>query len=126
MFVEVGPKRALQGFASDVLGDDKVLSLATNHPKPGGVVSFNSALCGLWAAGLGSGSEPATLETAALRSGATAAPRARRTLRLRHPRPRPRLRRDELRRLFDEFVERGRELIGERGSERRARHRARR
>ena len=76
VFVEVGPKHALQGFASDVLGDDQVLSLATNHPKVGGVVSFNSALCGLWAAGLGSGTEAAGMETAALRTGATAAPRA--------------------------------------------------
>ena len=31
------------------------LSLATNHPKPGDIVSFNNALCGLWAAGLGAG-----------------------------------------------------------------------
>ena len=53
VFVEVGPKRALQGFASDVLGDDKVLSLATNHPKAGDIATFNNALCGLWAAGLG-------------------------------------------------------------------------
>ena len=37
VFVEVGPKHALQGFASDVLGDDDVLSLATNHPKAGDV-----------------------------------------------------------------------------------------
>ena len=51
IFVEVGPKHALQGFASDVLGDDAVMSLATNHPKQGGVASFNSALCGLSAAG---------------------------------------------------------------------------
>ena len=58
VFVEVGPKRALQGFASDVLGDDAVLSLATNHPKQGDVATFNSALCGLWAAGLGAGREP--------------------------------------------------------------------
>ena len=35
VFVEVGPKRALQGFAADVLGDDGVVSLATNHPKAG-------------------------------------------------------------------------------------------
>ena len=52
VFVEVGPKRALQGFAADVLGDD-VLTLATNHPKVGDVASFNQALCGLYAAGLG-------------------------------------------------------------------------
>ena len=56
VFVEVGPKHALQGFASDVLGDDAVVSLATNHPKQGDVATFNNALCGLWAAGLGAGS----------------------------------------------------------------------
>ena len=34
VFVEVGPKKALQGFAYDVLGGDAdVLSLFTNHPK---------------------------------------------------------------------------------------------
>ncbi|GIE58329.1 type I polyketide synthase [Actinoplanes octamycinicus] len=58
IFVEVGPKKALQGFAADVLGDD-VLSLYTNHPKTGDVVSFNQALCGLYAAGLGFGETPA-------------------------------------------------------------------
>ena len=55
VFVEVGPKRALQGFAEDVLGseDDDVLTLFTNHPKTGDLPSFNAALCGLYAAGLG-------------------------------------------------------------------------
>ena len=75
IFVETGPKHALQGFASDVLGDDKVLSLATNHPKQGDVATFNSALCGLWAAGVGTGREPIAREAAALRAGATAQPR---------------------------------------------------
>ncbi|HSL59475.1 MAG TPA: beta-ketoacyl synthase N-terminal-like domain-containing protein, partial [Acidimicrobiales bacterium] len=56
VFVEVGPKRALQGFVDDVLADDPdVVALFTNHPKQGGVVSFNQALCGLYAAGLGVG-----------------------------------------------------------------------
>ena len=72
IFVEVGPKRALQGFASDVLGDDRVLSLATNHPKAGDIATFNNALCGLWAAGLGSGVEPSAAEDVALKPGATA------------------------------------------------------
>ncbi|HEY5874656.1 MAG TPA: type I polyketide synthase, partial [Ilumatobacteraceae bacterium] len=54
VFVEVGPKRALQGFASDVFGDD-VLALATNHPKLGDTTAFNQALCGLYASGLGAG-----------------------------------------------------------------------
>ena len=66
VFVEVGPKHALQGFASDVLGDDAVMSLATNHPKQGDVATFNSALCGLWAAGLGAGREPVAREAAVL------------------------------------------------------------
>jgi acyl transferase domain-containing protein/acyl carrier protein len=54
VFVEVGPKKALQGFADDVLGADAdVFSLFTNHPKFGDIPSFNTALCGLYAAGLG-------------------------------------------------------------------------
>src|SRR5512146_1224272 len=56
VFVEVGPKKALQGFAEDVLGvRGDVLSLFTNHPKFGDIPSFNQALCGLYAAGLGRG-----------------------------------------------------------------------
>jgi acyl transferase domain-containing protein/acyl carrier protein len=55
VFIEVGPKRALQGLASDVLGDDEVLSLFTNHPKFSDEQAFNQALCGLYAAGLGAG-----------------------------------------------------------------------
>ncbi len=56
VFVEVGPKKALQGFAEDVLSDrGDVVSLFTNHPKFGDIVSFNQALCGLYAAGLGAG-----------------------------------------------------------------------
>jgi acyl transferase domain-containing protein len=55
VFVEVGPKRALQGFAEDVLGaaHDDVLTLFTNHPKNGDIPSFNAALCGMYASGLG-------------------------------------------------------------------------
>ena len=60
IFVEVGPKKALQGFAEDVLGDrGDVVSLFTNHPKFGDVASFNQALCGLYAAGLGRGTAKA-------------------------------------------------------------------
>ena len=56
VFVEVGPKKALQGFADDVLGGDSdVFSLFTNHPKFDDAVAFNQALCGLYAAGLGRG-----------------------------------------------------------------------
>ena len=64
VFVEVGPKKALQGFAADVLGDD-VVALATNHPKLGDTTAFNQALCGLYAAGLGVG-EVELLATSAL------------------------------------------------------------
>ncbi|WP_420628265.1 SDR family NAD(P)-dependent oxidoreductase [Candidatus Leptofilum sp.] len=51
-FVEVGPKRALRGFANDVFADkEDVTALMTNHPKNGTMPSFNQALCGLYAAG---------------------------------------------------------------------------
>ena len=55
MFVEVGPKKALHGFVEDALGrdHDDVVALFTNHPKQGDIVAFNQALCGLYAAGLG-------------------------------------------------------------------------
>ena len=59
VFVEVGPKKALQGFVEDVLGEHPdVLALFTNHPKFGDTVSFNQALCGLYAAGVGQASRP--------------------------------------------------------------------
>ena len=48
VFVEVGPKKALHGFVDDVLGGrDDVVTLFSNHPKAGDVVSFNQALCGV-------------------------------------------------------------------------------
>jgi acyl transferase domain-containing protein/NAD(P)-dependent dehydrogenase (short-subunit alcohol dehydrogenase family) len=76
MFVEVGPKKALQGFAEDVLGArSDVVSLFTNHPKVGDIVAFNQALCGLYAAGLGRGTaglREASVTTA--RTTATAGP----------------------------------------------------
>jgi len=54
VFVEVGPKKALQGFAEDVLDErGDVVSLFTNHPKNGDAAAFNQALCGLYAAGVG-------------------------------------------------------------------------
>src|ERR1022692_2824146 len=63
VFVEVGPKKALQGFAEDVLGGNSdVVSLFTNHPKVGDIVAFNQALCGLYAAGLGRGTGKALRE----------------------------------------------------------------
>jgi len=66
IFVEVGPKKALQGFAEDVLGDrGDVVSLFTNHPKFGDIASFNQALCGLYAAGLGRGTAEVSPEKVA-------------------------------------------------------------
>ncbi len=107
IFVEVGPKKALQGFASDVLGDDHVLSLASNHPKPGDLMSFNTALSGLYAAGLGASLEPPAAGSGTLQAGATAQPR-------RDPVPVAPARAgdDDLSHLFAEFLERGRELMG--------------
>ncbi len=58
VFLEVGPKRALHGFAADVLGDD-VAVLFSNHPKQTDVVAFNQALCGLYAAGHGAARDSA-------------------------------------------------------------------
>ena len=56
VFVEVGPKKALQGCAEDVLNTNgDVVTLFTNHPKFGDIASFNQALCALYAAGLGRG-----------------------------------------------------------------------
>ena len=56
VFIEVGPKKALFGFAEDVLGkDSNVIPMFTNHPKVGDIPSFNQALCSLYAAGLGCG-----------------------------------------------------------------------
>ena len=63
VFVEVGPKKALQGFAEDVLGNrGDVVSLFTNHPKIGDIAAFNQALCGMYAAGLGCASVKASPE----------------------------------------------------------------
>ena len=55
MFVEVGPKKALQGFAEDVLGATTTTSspCSPTTPSSGDLPSFNAALCGLYAAGLG-------------------------------------------------------------------------
>ena len=56
IFIEVGPKKALQGFAEDVLGlRGDIVSVFTNHPKNGDIAAFNQALCCLYAAGLGKG-----------------------------------------------------------------------
>ena len=54
VFVEVGPKKALQGFAEEVLGErGDVVSLFTNHPKVGDIPAFNQALCATVCGGTG-------------------------------------------------------------------------
>ncbi len=56
VFVEVGPKRVLTALAEEILQEhDDVTILFTNHPRKGTLPSFNEALCGLWAAGVGCG-----------------------------------------------------------------------
>ncbi len=53
VFVEVGPKRVLNALATDNFKEKSdVTLLSTNHPRKGAVVSFNEALCGLFAAGV--------------------------------------------------------------------------
>ncbi len=75
VFVEVGPKKALQGFAEDVLGGrGDVVSFFTNHPKTGDIASFNQALCGLYAAGFGRGTAETTREIPASVPAAAAPP----------------------------------------------------
>ncbi|MBT4065618.1 MAG: acyltransferase domain-containing protein, partial [Euryarchaeota archaeon] len=44
MFVEVGPKRALTVFASQILEGRPALPVMSNHPKAGGIATFLSAL----------------------------------------------------------------------------------
>ncbi|MFO0592926.1 MAG: SDR family NAD(P)-dependent oxidoreductase [Polyangiaceae bacterium] len=78
VFVEVGPKKALAGFVDDVLGGrGDVVAMASNHPKVGDVVSFNQALCGLYAAGVGApvaASGSASLGDVGSRDASTTAP----------------------------------------------------
>ncbi|MGF1510499.1 MAG: beta-ketoacyl synthase N-terminal-like domain-containing protein, partial [Myxococcota bacterium] len=76
VFVEMGPKKALQGFAEDVLGDrEATLSLFTNHPKIGDAAAFNQALMGLYSRGLGRGRQPAPAVVPEVRTdGRSAAP----------------------------------------------------
>jgi acyl transferase domain-containing protein len=116
LFVEVGPKRALQGFVEDVLGDDpEVVSLFTNHPKLTDAGAFNQALCGLYAAGHGAGARPeraAPVEAASIPAPAPPAPVAPRAAAASPATPidGTALRADrerELGRLFSEFLERG-------------------
>ena len=51
LFLEVGPKRALTVFASQILEGKPALPVMTNHPKAGGIATFLSALGTLALAG---------------------------------------------------------------------------
>ena len=51
MFLEVGPKRALTMFASQILEDEAHMAMLTNHPKQGGIASFFTAVGALALAG---------------------------------------------------------------------------
>ena len=117
MFVEVGPKRALHGFAADVLGHhDDVVALFTNHPKQGDVVSFNRALCALWASGHGD----RTSATAASTPTSPATPMTNREPAPSGPSGAATSMQDdtylELGHLFAEFLERGRSVYEGRGA----------
>jgi acyl transferase domain-containing protein/acyl carrier protein len=110
VFVESGPKRALATFAADVLGDDEVLSLFANHPKSGDLPSFNQALCGLYASGLGTGRAEELKGSGQVAPPGPAAPPA-------SPGPRASAGRSagdtlylELGHMFSDFLERGREV----------------
>jgi acyl transferase domain-containing protein/acyl carrier protein/NAD(P)-dependent dehydrogenase (short-subunit alcohol dehydrogenase family) len=117
-FIEVGPKKALQGFAEDVLGPNgDVVAIFSNHPKVGDIPAFNQALCCLYAAGLGRGTKDAVCETSAgaapvgplPEQAATVIP-ARALASANHPVPTSiptnGNRRHELGNLFAEFLER--------------------
>ncbi|MGB1490677.1 MAG: acyltransferase domain-containing protein, partial [Candidatus Poseidoniaceae archaeon] len=51
IFLEVGPKRALTVFASQILEGKQAIPVMTNHPKAGGIATFLSALGTLALAG---------------------------------------------------------------------------
>jgi malonyl CoA-acyl carrier protein transacylase len=52
-FIEVGPKRVLSTLAVEIFdGLEDVQISSLNHPRKGGLVSFNEALCTLLAAGI--------------------------------------------------------------------------
>lgn len=52
VFIESGPKRVLNALSSDILKEQPVSIVATNHPRKGALPSFNEALCALFAAGV--------------------------------------------------------------------------
>ncbi len=111
LFVEVGPKRALQGFVEDVLGDE-ALSLFTNHPKLADAVAFNQALCGLYAAGLGVGTAPEEVLPAPVPRPVMPAPLPAAPAPMAVKGSLPPDRYQELGRIFAEFLERGLSVYG--------------
>ncbi|MCU0798838.1 MAG: acyltransferase domain-containing protein, partial [Candidatus Thermoplasmatota archaeon] len=54
-FIEVGPKKALTSFAYNILEEEvkggRVFPITSNHPKKGGVSTFNEMVANLWAIG---------------------------------------------------------------------------
>ncbi|MEA3557740.1 MAG: beta-ketoacyl synthase N-terminal-like domain-containing protein, partial [Candidatus Thermoplasmatota archaeon] len=54
-FIEVGPKRALSSFAYNLMEEDvkkgKVFPITSNHPKKGGMTTFNEMVASLWSIG---------------------------------------------------------------------------
>ena len=120
IFVEVGPKKALQGFAEDVLGDrGDVASLFTNHPKFGDIASFNQALCGLYAAGLGRGTVAAPEEKTEASTVAPSPSESEQSVAMNSTPAGPQTAREngnrftELGHLFAEVLDRARKIQGE-------------
>ena len=94
VFVEVGPKKALQGFVDDVLGEHSdVVSLFTNHPKFGDVVAFNQALVRPLCGGIGPGSRRDPRESVAQRPRLPPRRKSRNQFHRQRPRQAPQLRR---------------------------------
>ncbi|MGB8859531.1 MAG: SDR family NAD(P)-dependent oxidoreductase [Ilumatobacteraceae bacterium] len=105
VFVEVGPKRALHGFATDVLGED-VTVLFTNHPKQTDVVAFNQALCGLYAAGHGAARDVAAQFAGAPTVAASVTPTSTDSTKVSSAVQ------TDLGALFDDFLDKARSLMG--------------
>jgi acyl transferase domain-containing protein/NAD(P)-dependent dehydrogenase (short-subunit alcohol dehydrogenase family) len=112
--LEVGPKKALHGFASDVLGDrEDFVALFSNHPKVGDIASLNQALCGCWAAGLGLGTREEEIAEAPAPVHVVSAPLPAAPPRAVTPAVTlPTDRYTELGRLFAEFLDRGQRILG--------------
>ncbi len=54
-FIEVGPKRALTSFAYNLMEEEvkkgRVFPITSNHPKKGGIQTFNELVASLWSLG---------------------------------------------------------------------------